>query len=150
MWNMSIHNLYRMSTFSFSINYIEQVSIFPPHGGMDSFNGGVRKKKVSMTKAGHWLRKGREEGGPSFTRIEWGSLGEGEQWNLYKGGAEWASSERRKCVRKKKGKSERIREREKEEALFNRALWKALWMASVCFSHTGHRRNVLSAWKGGL
>lgn len=70
-----------------------------------------------MTKAGHWLRKGREEGGPSFTQIEWGSLGGGKRRNLYKGGAEWASSERRKCETKKKGESERIRERQKGEAL---------------------------------
>ena len=111
---------------------------------MDSFTGAV--SKVLSTKAGHWLRKGREDGGPLFRRREWGSLGEGQAVGLIKGSA-LNDRAAKKAGERENGKRERIWE--KGEALFNRALWKALWMPSVCLSHTGHRRKVLSTWKGG-
>lgn len=60
------------------------------------------------------------------------------------------SEQRAKKVREEeKGKERKNqRKRERRGSLFNRALWKVLWMASVCFSHTGHRRNVPPLEKG--
>lgn len=57
-------------------------------------------RKVSSTKAGHWLRKGGEEGGPLIQR-ERESLGEGEQWAFITR-LRWVNEQQRRKRKRKK------------------------------------------------